>query len=483
MRFLKLVALIGISTGILGASSLKSMIENASLDGWVRGKYFYSDGRDGSGQGYQMFFLPTLHSGEINGYSLSAGVFAAYGPGVPDNVTSDNSIGGSRAPRIDGSSAPDVFNISNLYINKNFEGNGSKTTVRLGQMNIVSALNAGTSYGDRGLGAMISNEDIQGIRLYFSAYDSWMTDNIMLAFNQALTYGIGNNLVIMGVESNKDFGIKGLGFKLYYSWAQQLYNLMMFGDVHYQYKFDNGVTLGALAQVAGTLMNDNARFHTKGKTNLAQYFSLINDPTLDYGGMAKTRGIYNLQINLKAGGYSSKLGYIGSFGQGYGTMLDSKGAFDVGGQLWNGIIAGGIMGFGWTGAGAVKNTSLKAVYFTHRYKLSALSSLSDSWLNKIGFGLDIVWIGGNNRYPYMKKGSERLAKGHNRGPVIPARAGGTDGKYENGKGNLTADSELVEISPQISYAFTKDFTGSVVYSQMLGDMQMGRTVVTLKYNF
>ncbi|PAF41141.1 hypothetical protein [Helicobacter sp. 11S03491-1] len=471
MKILKIAFLTFVVTGILGASSLKEMVENATLDGWLRGKYFYSDGRDGSGQGYQMFFLPNIHSGEVNGYSLTVGVFAAYGPGVPDAVNTDDSIGGSRAPRIDQHSAPDVFNISNLYINKNFEALGSKTTVRLGQMNIVSALNAGTSYGDRGLGGMISNEDIKGIRLYASAYDSWMTDNIMLAMNQVKTYGIGNNLVILGIESNKDFAPKGLGFKLYYSWAQQLYDMMLFGDIHYKYEFDNGLSLGVLGQIAGTIMNGKARFHTGG-SNLAAYFADLNAP--EFGGMAKTRGIYNLQVNLKAGGYSSKLGYVGSFGQGYGTMLDSKGGFDVGGQLWNGIIAGGIMGFGWTGAGGVKNTSLKVVYFTHRYK----------WHNGLGVGLDVAWVGGKNRYPYMKKGSKRIGdkypdpvnngyhEGHNRGPVIPAR-----------KTNLTADSELVEISPQISYAFTKDFNGSLTYSQMVGDMLMGRMVVTLKYTF
>lgn len=458
MKMSKIASLLCLSAAVLSASSLKDAIENATLDGWIRGKYFYSDGRDGSGQGYQMFFLPTLHSGEVNGYSLSVGVFAAYGPGVPDAVTSDNSIGGSRAPRIDQSSAPDVFNISNLYINKTFES--TKTNIRLGQMNIVSALNAGTSYGDRGLGGMITNEDIKGIKLYISAYDSWMTDNIMLMMNQAKTYGIGNNIVIMGVESNKDLPVKGLGFKLYYSWAQQLYNLMMFGDIHYKYEFENGVTLGVLGQVAGTVMNDNARFHTSGEA-LSTYFSDLDNPA--YGGVAKTRGIYNLQANIKVDGWTSKLGYIGSFGQGYGTMLDSKGAFDVGGQLWNGIIAGGIMGFGWTGAGAVKNTNLKAVYFTHKYQFH----------NGIGIGFDAVWVGGNNRYPYMKKGSKRIGdNGRNRGPVIPARTS-----------NLTADSSIVELSPQISYKFTKDLSGSVVYSQMIGDMLMARTVVTLRYNF
>ncbi|PAF53384.1 hypothetical protein BKH42_06075 [Helicobacter sp. 13S00482-2] len=473
MKMLKIASLVCLSAAVLSASSLKDAIENATLDGWVRGKYFYSDGRDGSGQGYQMFFLPTIHSGEVNGYSLSVGVFAAYGPGVPDAVTSDNAIGGSRAPRIDQSSAPDVFNISNLYINKTFES--TKTTIRLGQMNIVSALNAGTTWGDRGLGGMITNEDITGIKLYISAYDSWMTDNIMLMMNEKGTIGIGNNLVIMGIESNKGLPIKGLGFKLYYSWAQKLYDLMMFGDVHYKYDFDNGLSVGVLGQVAGTVMNDSEAFHTKGKA-LGSYFSLLRDGT-SYGGIAKTRGIFNLQANLKFAGYTTKLGYIGSFGQGYGTMLDSKGGFDVGGQLWNGIIAGGIMGFGWTGTGSVKNTGLQAVYFTHKYQFH----------NGFGLGLDLVWVGNGydngNRFPYMRQGSERLrdeavrskAAGmpiKNRGGVIPARST-----------NLTQDSELFEISPQISYKFTKDFSGSLVYSQLVGDMLMGRGVVTLKYNF
>lgn len=479
MKMLKTVSLVCVAMGMLGASSLKDAIENATVDGWAQGKYFYSSGPDGDGRGYQMMFRPNVHSGEVDGYSITAGVFAAYGPGVPDGVTSDDSIGGSRAPRIDGNNPPDVFNISNLYVNKNFDIQaGAQTlswTLRAGQMNIETALNAGTSYADRGIGGMLQIVDKDlGLKFYASGYDTWMTDNIFLAFNQSGTYGIGNNIVFLGLEGD-DKVLNGFGFKLYWSYAQQLFNTMAFGDIHYKYKFDSGLTLGALAQVAGTVMNNNANFHSQSKnsTNLQNYFAQMREGP--YNGYAPTRGLFNLQVNLKAGGYSSKLGYLASFGRGYGVVLDSKGGFDVGGQLWNGIMSGGMMGFGWTGTGAADKTGIQAIYWTHRYKMQ------EGIFKNLGFGLDLAWVTNGyeygNRYPFMKKGSTKLMAqgigGNIRGQIIPAR--GT---------NWTEDIDsLFEISPQISYDFTKNFNGSITYSQLLGGMTMGRTVLALRYNF
>lgn len=458
MKALKFVFLACVIASTLGASTFKDMVENATVDGWARGKYLYTDGRDGEGYGYQMFFLPTVHSGRVNGYDISIGVFGSYGPGVPDNVNSNDAIGGSRATRIGGPT--DVFNISNLYINKNFEESRSKTDIRVGQMNIVTPF---TDKGvDRGIGVMISNQDIEGIKFYLSVYDSWMTDNIYLGMTENASYGIGNDVVFLGVEANdRNFAVKDLGFKLYYGFGEGLFDLMMFGDLHYKFRLGDSISLGLLGQVAGMMMNDKPVFLTKGK-NLKKYFNLVNqDPK---GGVAKTRGLFNIQVNLKADGYVGKLGFVQSFAQGYGALLNSKGGFDVGGQIWNGIISGGLMGFGWIGTGGVKNTNLTTVYFTHKYKWRG---------NGFGIGLDIVYVGGKNRYPYMKKGSDKFkTSNRNRGSVIPSKAG-----------NETADSQLVEVSPQISYAFTKDFSGSLVYSQIVGDMSLGRTVVTLKYDF
>lgn len=475
MKALKHVSLLCLVLGTLGASALKDMVENASVDGWARGKYLYSDGRDGYGYGYQMFFLPTVHSGKVNGYNISVGIFASYGPGVPDNVNSNDAIGGSRAHRI--SAATDVFNISNLYVNKSFEESGSKTDIRVGQMNIATVF---TDKGvDRGIGAMVSNQDIEGIKLYLSAYDTWITDNIYLGMGQATPYGIGNDVVFFGVETDdKRFAVKNLGFKAWYGFGEGLFDLMMFGDIHYKIEFESGVSLGFLGQIAGMIMNDKPVFLTKG-TNLKKYFDEVNKDPKD--GIAKTRGVFNLQANLKAGGYTSKLGFVQSFAQGYGALLNSKGGFDVGGQIWNGIVSGGLMGFGWIGTGGVKNTDLTVAYFSNKYKWQS---------SGFGIGLDIAYVGGHNRYPYMQKASQRIrTSGHDRGGVIPSKEGSpakpatSSTPAEPATGNRTADSQLVEISPQINYSFTKNFNGSIVYSQMMGDMSLGRTVVTLKYDF
>lgn len=456
-----------LSAGILSlnAGNLKDFVENATIDGYARGKYIFTEGEDGFGKGYQLFFRPNITSGEVAGFSFTSGIFFARGSAAPDGNASDDAIGGSRAFK--GTSALDFFNISNLYMTKKFED--VKTMVRVGAMQIITPLNNTSGWGDRGIGIMATNKSVAGMEFYASAYDSWATDNIMLqtgAGNGGSS--IGNELVILGAKGNfESVGLKDLSATLYYAYGDKLFDMMLFADAGYSLAVGDG-KLKFLGQLASTIMNDNPNFRSGDDAKLKDYFTK-NIPALGTGvDYAKTRGLYNLQVAYEIADYSGNIGYAGSFGEGYGAMLDGKGAFSVGGQLWNSVVAGGQAGFGWTGTGGIKNTDIMIAYTTHTYKL-----------NQWKFGLDLVYVGGNNRMPYMSRGSAKIDSADNRGYAVV----GKTGTKENPLSNRTKDATMFEVSPQVTYQFTKEFSVNLTYSQLFGDMKLNRTVVTLLYNF
>lgn len=452
-------AVLMLSAGILSlnAGSLKDFVENAMIDGYARGKYIFTEGEDGYGKGYQLFFRPNITSGEVAGFSFTGGIFFAKGSAAPDGNQSDDAIGGSRAFK--GTTALDFFNVSNLYVTKKFEN--IKTMARVGAMQIITPLNNTSGWGDRGIGVMATNKSIAGMEFYFSAYDSWATDNIMLQTGAGNSgSSIGNELVIFGAKGNfESVGLKDLSATLYYAYGDKLFDMMLFADAGYSLAIGDG-KLKFLGQMASTIMNANPNFRS-GNTTLSDGYFTKGISGLGTGvEYAKTRGLYNLQVAYEIADYSGNIGYAGSFGEGYGAMLDGKGAFSVGGQLWNAVVAGGQAGFGWTGTGGIKNTDIMIAYTTHSYKL-----------NQWKFGLDLVYIGGNNRMPYMTRGSGKIDPSESRGNSVV------------GKTAKTKDATMFEVSPQVTYQFTKEFSVNLTYSQLFGDMKVNRTVVTLLYNF
>lgn len=453
----KIVLALSMSAIALNASSLKDFVENATLDGYARGKYLFSEGEDGYGNGYQIFFRPNITTGEVYGFSFTGGIFFARGSNAPDGNWSDDAIGGSRTFKA--SNFLDFFNVSNLYVTKKFEK--AKTMLRAGAMQINTPLNNTSGWGDRGIGVMATNKSIEGMEFFASIYDSWMTDNIQVQIKQDTGYGIGNELVILGAKGNfESVGLKDLTATLYYAYADRLFDMMLFGDVSYQFNVGN-TKLKVLGQIASTVMNSNPNFRS-GNTILSNgYFTTGIQglgSNLDY---AKTRGMYNLQVSIDVAGYSGNLGYAGSFGEGYGAMLDGQGSLSIGGQLWSSVVPGSQAGFGWTGVGSIKNTDIIIAYSTHSYKI-------DKW--KVG--LDLVYIGGNNRMPYMSRGSGKISATDNTGYSVVGN-----------KATKTRNADIFEISPQVTYQFTKEFSMNLTFSQLFGDMQLSRTVVTLLYNF
>ncbi|CBG39511.1 OprD family porin [Helicobacter mustelae] len=469
---MKKVLLMMVGLGLMGvqAGKLKDLVENASIDGYARVKYTVTGGPDGRGRGYQIFFKPNFTSGEVNGYSFTTGIFFAAGSSAPQSNTSDDFIGSSRSFRYN--NQLDFFNISNLFVNKKFDK--AKTDVRLGVMQINSPLNFTTIYGDRGIGVALENRSIQAMDFRIAIYDSWMTDNLMLqtatrAFGLDTNpngkndgfKGIGNNLVIAGWAGSFDsVGVSNLRGTFYYAYANKLFDAMVFADVGYTFDFGD-FKLDLMGQIGYLQMYENPHFFSKAGA-LKDYFTTKMSALGKGVTYARDRGAYNLRMAFKYKGYLGDIGYMGSFGQGYGVMLDNKGGFKYGGQLWNQIIAGGVLGFGWTGTGGFRDTDIILAYTTHSYQI-----------NKVRVGIDFAFVGGHNRMAFMLSAS----------PKIAGTPGDRGGAVVGKPNNLTKNINVYEISPQILYQATKDFSVGFVLSQLLGGMEITRGQVTFLYNF
>lgn len=470
---MKKIAVVLASLGLMGveASSLKDVIENATINGFGRVKYTHTEGADGYGRGYQIFLKPEITSGEYEGFSFTSGIFFSTGSGAPDGNMTDDAIGGSRAFKFN--NQLDWFSVSKMYVTKKFDT--AKTTMKMGIMEINTPLNASSVYGDRGIGALLENQSIEGMKFYISLYDSWMTDNLMMqTTNSAIPgvkpngttnavyafQGIGNNLLIAGWSGDfGSMGAKNLHGTFYYGYANKLFDAMIFGDLGYTFAFGD-FKLDVMGQIGYTQMFKTPDFYSKSGIFNGYFTTGIQGlgNGVDY---AKNRGAYNLRLGFSYKNYSGDLGYLGTFGEGYGVMLDNKGGFKYGGALWNAVMAGGTMGLGWTGTGGIKDTDLILAYTTHSYKI-----------NKFKLGIDLVYVGGNNRLGFMRKGSDKIA--------------GTEGDRGSivvGKTNRTKDVDLFEISPRIGYQITKNFSMDFLISQLLGGMQITRGSVTFLYNF
>ncbi|PAF44682.1 major outer membrane protein [Helicobacter sp. 11S02596-1] len=470
MRYKFLGVFLVFALGSAEASSLKEALENSSLSGFTFGRFTTNGGKDGAGSRFQFRIKADVTSGEINGYSLTGGIFFSQGSGTPDKGNNtDNDIGGSRGFRTD-MSGSDVFNINNLFINKNFSG--TKTSLRVGQMNIVTPFTDKSV--DRGIGGAIENADISGLKLFLAAYDSWMTDDMYVAAqasklagdSKKVGAGIGNNLVIAGISGKytlDDNALHKLDFKLYDLWAHHLIDYMLFGEMSYQYGLGEHTFVKLLGQVAATGVNNVAGFQSRS-VFLNKYFtdkvtqeSLPNGPRQE---LATTRGLYNIQASIEVHRFYAEFGFAGSFGEGYAALLDNVGGFNTAGKLWNGSQGHGADGFGFLGGGATKNTNINALYLQMDYKWDAFI-----------FSLDSAWVSGKNNYPLLAAGSNH--------PGYDYR--GYSPGYPGQK--KTIDASFFEITPSIAYKIGKKFTAQIYYATIFGDISLNRTRVQLTYNF
>lgn len=450
---------LGTLTCANATTSLEEAIKGTTIGGYALGQFTSMFGDDASGSAYRSRVWMNVNTGSISGFSVGTRVFASMGQGAPN--------GGSFIENSGNPAGTAAFGMYALYGKYSFEALGSKTTMIGGKMNIMTPFN--DNAWDYGYGLYISNEDIEGVKLSAQAYALWSLDNTgpstklpdynnpvidpttgstqpgSKSVSQAIS-STDKPLYIFGVEGDKE-KFSGAGFKIYAGHSTSLINYFIGADVSYTF---SGVTLQSQVAVMDVdTSNDSfANFASDEVTDLA----------------AKMRGLYNIQLSYanKDVGFSAKAGFTGSFGDGYGALLNYA-SFNMGGQFWYDTVSS-FNGYGLTGnggykyqnpiTGAVESPNIMVGYVGIQY--TGVQSLS--------LGLDYAYVGGDNHYATMAK---YRAKTKAQGNEVT---------------NMNATFH--EVSFTASYAFIpKKLTLSGIVGSTFGDLQMGRARAVLKYTF
>ncbi|RDU52819.1 hypothetical protein CQA49_06945 [Helicobacter sp. MIT 00-7814] len=439
------------------AEKKPNMLEAMSFKGFAFMRYSTADGEGGAAQRQQYRMKLDATTGKVEGFSFTAGIYLNQGsstPGTNGNNT-DKDIAGSQAIAINNDFA-DRLSIATYYGTKEF-GESIKTTINLGRLNIASVFTDKNT--DLGTGAEVK---IKGKNLSYSLshFDNWMTNNLAYGMRAhgALTgsgyaganMGMGNNLTLFNIKGEK---LGGFDFGVTLGNAVGLIDYLAFGEVGYK---TGGFHI--LAQVAAAGMNSTPSWGRGVNGSALTNWNTPNNTTrpaynfgsgADANAWAKNRGIYNVQVGYKIGGFSSKLGYLGSFGDGYGVLLDSKGGINIAGKAWSNNYDSANEGFGFIGNGSRAGTSIMAIYAQLNYAI----------IKPLKLGLDVSYVGGDNNYNTIA--------------VAKQSANITEGK------GIT----FTEIAPSLSYKLNENFEFSVFYAYVTGDVEFGKSRFELKYNF
>lgn len=451
------------------ASALKDVIEKAKIDGFAFTRIQTVHGKDGEGTKWQWRFRPTITTGEVAGWSGSAGILFSKGSGTPDGSNTDNDISGSRGDRF--ISASDVFNISDFFITYSAkEQFDTDFTLRAGQKNAVTPYN--DTNLDRAMGIFVDYKDVPALNIGFQWWDTWMGDDIYLsrsdysiAANQTGA-GIGNNVFMLSLSSGKDFTEKtGLSYQVWYAYIHKFAPYMVFGDISYTAKFGSQ-SLGLLGQVSALGITRDAPVLESGNT---QYSALFRDGQYNY---ARDRGMYNIRLDYKynlasgeedakpVGYFGLSVGFAGSFGEGYGTLIDNTGALKLGGNLWNNFSGVEANGFGLLGVGGFRGSSITLPYAKIEFAYK-----------KFSIALDAVYVKTSHFY-YLKKGGAARPNDTN--------LNGSSNIYGS---NKVLPAEFVEVSPSVVYRFTNSLNMAAYYGYLIGNPSLGRFRFQVNYLF
>ncbi|OBV29393.1 hypothetical protein BKN38_07330 [Helicobacter sp. CLO-3] len=457
--------------------AIKGAFSGAKVEGFGFARYFSNFGEDGEGYSQQYRLKLDVTSGDINGYSITGGIIFSQGSSTPDTgYTTHGSVQGSRG-YVDNGNFSDRFGISVFSANKTFKFSDSdKLSIKLGRLNLKSSLNdKNLDMGTGGSAVFQSGKIAYGLEYY----DSFIPDKASYALRrrypaggsaETRAVGIGNNLAILSVKTGKvkgkdgkekdaDFG--GFGFNVTLANAYEFVDYMAFVEGSYKI-LDTGLSLKA--QVVATGINANPN-------NLQVGYSTSDTNTkLPLGwahasDYAQFRGIYNINLAYKIGGFSSKLGYLGSFGDGYGVIFDTKGGIDASGKAWNEYFTATYEGFGILGSGSKSGTDIMLAYLNLAYKFDM----------GIKIALDTTYVGGNNNFPILSSASDATKVGVT--------------QYNAANGGLLNHSQrfksvdFVEITPSIAYNFTKNLELSAFAAVFAGDINLTKTRFELKYTF
>lgn len=439
--------------------------------GFAFGRYTTIDGAGGTGADQQYRMKLDLTSGKVDGWSFTGGIMFNYGASNP-TATSNTNYGaqGSMAV-VNGKGYNDRFGIATLSVNKEIVTESTTTVFNVGRLNMDSVFSDKTT--DLGTGGKVRLKTKSNITYGADFLGNWMTSHVIYNMRRTdlggsgnttsnsviptNTGSLGNDLIMLSIKGDK-VADSGFSFNAALGHANRLLDYLAFVDA--KYDFGGFYVLG---QVSAAGMSSDPNFMAShGNVTGSTWGSggPVGQPANFYNGFtgskewAKSRGMYNIQIGYKdkEAPVSAKLGYIGSFGDGYGTLLDVKGGLDMAGKFWNSNYDATNEGFGFMGAGGLSGTSIQVAYFAIDY------ALDKAW--KIG--LDYSYITGNNNYPFVTNVVSDLQETN----------------ALSGKG-IT----FHEIAPSLTYKPIKNVTAVAMYGRNVGDVNYGKARFEIRYDF
>lgn len=448
MTKISLAALVamGALTCANAKTSLEEAIKGTTISGYAYGQLTSMFGDDASGSAFRSRVFANINTGAIGGFSVGTTAFASIGGGAPNGGTFiDNSTNntGSVATALD-------LGLLTLSGNMDFTEYGSKTTIIGGKTNIMTAFNDST--WDYGYGIYISNEDIEGVKFSAQAFGAWSLDNndlITTADVPKDELNSNRGLYIVGVEAGGE-KLAGASIKFYAGHATKTIDYMVATDLAYTI---SGITLQTQVAVADVDVNS---YHFAKTGAYGEDLS------------ANLRGLYNIQLayESKDVGFSAKGGFTGSFGDGYGALLNNA-SFNMGGQFWYDTLSSGANGYGMSGVGGTKYTTVSGNTPTvHNTDIMVgYVGVAYTGVKSLKLGLDYAFVGGNNNYGLMKKGSANKTTN----PLDPIT-------------NMNATFH--EVSFTASYGFFDNkLTLSGLIGSTFGDLQMARARMKVQYSF
>ena len=433
---LSLAALVamGAMTCANAKTSLEEAIKGTTISGYAYGQMTSMFGDDASGNAFRSRLYANVNTGSIGGFSLGTTVFASMGQGAPNggkflaNSTTDGSVAG----------ALDMGLLS-LSGKMDFTEYGSKTTLMGGKINIMTAFN--DNAWDFGYGIYASNEDIEGVKFSAQVFGAWTLDNEnaigTVGSDGVISYrdGISTDhpLYIVGVEAGGE-KLAGASVKFYAGHATKMIDYMAAADISYTIA---GVTIQSQVAVVDADVNNSTFSYSLGGNNDLS---------------ANLRGLYNIQLaySNKDVGFSAKGGFTGSFGDGYGALMNYA-SFNMGGQFWYDTV-GSKNGYSMIGAGSLDTSNIMVGYVGVQY----------TGVKSLKLGLDYAYVGGDNYY------------------ILPSVATQSAQNTRDANHGLT----FHEVSFTASYGFFDNkLTLCGLIGSTFGDAQMARGRVKVQYSF
>lgn len=460
-------------TPVKKENKLKDLVTNAKVSGFGFARFFTINGFDNigqNGQSQQYRIKLDVTSGKIYGFSATAGLFFSQGSSTPDVGSNTNgAVQGGRGTAFTNNFS-DRFNISQIFASKEFDVGSFSTKIDAGKINISSPLS--DNKVDLGTGFVANaKQKIDGgsIKYHASFYDSWSGDHVgynirtRMASDKhmdAAGVGIGNNLTLLGMGGN--VMNKALDFNVYVGNIYGFMDFLLYGEAKYGMKLGNSMKLSILAQTSMAALNGKPHLYLglHGKSISSSFDTELTNA-------AKFRGLYNIQAKLAIDKFSVKAGYLGSFGDGYGTLLDYKGGIDTAGKIWNGNLTATYEGLGMLGSGSFKNSSINVAYIAAEYGFKI----------PLKVGLDVAYVFGNTYMPELK------VSPNNSGSAINNYFGSNANVAKVASQEFIKDASFVEITPHIAYKFFDKLELSFLAATLVGDIDFFKTRTELKYTF